>query len=127
MAHVRNVTLLGVLAALAAAHSAAAAITVGTKATAPALRVDAQGNAEVSWMSAGRRATMLVPTSGRMRAGATLPAADVSQALRGTHIPFQRVLRVGPGGWYYALQSWRLRANGPVELRSRGGEACPPR
>jgi hypothetical protein len=112
-----GMTLLGVVAALAAAQSSTAAITVGTNAAAPALRVDATGNAEVSWMSGGNRTTLVVPVSGRPQPGGALAADDVSRAVRGTHIPFQSVLRTGPGGWYYALQEWRVEPGGPVALR----------
>ena len=110
-------TLLGVVAALAAAQSSTAAITVGTNAAAPALRVDATGNAEVSWTSGDHRTTLVVPVTGRPQPGGALASDDVSRALRGTHLPFQSVLRTGPGGWYYALQEWRLEPGGPVALR----------
>src|SRR4051794_25817226 len=112
-----GLTLLGVVAAFAAAQSSSAAITVGTNASAPALRVDAKGNAEVSWTSGNRRATVLVPVTGGPQQGGALAADDVSQAVRGTHLPFQRVLRSGPGAWYYALQEWRVGWGGSVALR----------
>jgi hypothetical protein len=109
--------MLGLAVALAISQAATAAITVGRNAAAPSLRVDAHGNAEVSWTSGGRKATMLVPASGPATASATLTGEDVSSAVRGDHIPFQRVLRWTPSGWYYALQAWRVDPDGPVALR----------
>jgi hypothetical protein len=113
-----RLTMLAALAALAASQGATAAVTVGSNATAPALRVDAGGNVEVSWTSAGQRHTALVRAGSAAPAlGGALPGADVSELVRGDHIPFQRVLRSGPGGWYYALQAWRRSPGGSVLLR----------
>ena len=109
--------LVTVAAALGAAQCAAAAITVGSNPAAPALRVDAAGNAEVSWTAGGRSRTLLVPSVGTAVPGGTLPAGDVSRAVPGSHVPFQRALRSGPAGWYYALQAWRVDPGGPVVLR----------
>jgi len=109
--------MLGLVAAPVFSQAATAAITVGSNASAPALRVDANGNAEVSWTAGGRRTTMLVPASGPTTAGATLAGDDVSSPVRGNHIPFQRVLRWTPSGWYYALQAWRVDPDGPAALR----------
>ena len=50
-----RLTMLAALAALALSQSASAALTVCKNATAPGLRVDAGGNAEVSWTAGGRR------------------------------------------------------------------------
>lgn len=125
MPPVRSVTLFGLVAALAAAQPSFAAITVGTRAAAPALRVDANGNAEVSWSAGGRRTTLLVPATGRLLPGHALAGKDVSETVRGTHIPFQRVLRYAPGGWYYALQAWRPDPKGPVELRFSRWQGVP--
>jgi hypothetical protein len=91
-------------AALAVTPAGSGAIAVGSAATAPALRVDAAGNAEVSWTSSTSRRTVVVAPSGNVTRG-RLAAADVSEPVRGEHIPFQRVLRSAPGGWYYALQA----------------------
>jgi hypothetical protein len=108
---------LALLATLAAASSATASLRVTAGATEPQLRVDAGGNAEVSWHAGGERRTLLVPESGAPVAGGRLGGEDVSERVRGSHIPFQRVLRSGPGGRYYALQAWRVAPRGPVELR----------
>ncbi len=113
----RFLVSLALVATLAAAPSTAASIRIDARATAPSLRVDAAGNAEVSWTAAGRRRTALVPLTGAVVHGGRLDSPDVSEAVRGSHIPFQRVLRSGSGGWYYALQTWRVAAAGPLELR----------
>src|SRR4051812_36308896 len=110
-----RVTLLTAVAALAVSQSATAAITIGTNATAPALRVDAAGSAEVSWTAGSPRHTMLVRPGGSPLARG-LSGGDVSEAVRGEQIPFQRVIRSGPGGWCYALQAWRMDARG-IALR----------
>jgi len=110
--------MLAAFAALAAAQSATAAITVGSNASAPALRVDAKGNAEVTWTAAGQKRAALIRTGAAGPSpGGALPGPDVSEVVRGDHIPFQRVLRTGPGGWYYALQAWRRSPGGAVLLR----------
>jgi hypothetical protein len=116
---------IALVAAVAAVPASHAALTVATDAAAPALRVDAAGNAEISWTSGGRRMTALVPRTGRMVAGGQLAGADVSRALAGSQIPFQRAIRTGPGGWYYALQAWRPTPGGPLELRFSRWQGVP--
>jgi hypothetical protein len=106
---------LVVLAALAAVPVATGAITLGPGAGAPSLRVDAAGNAEVSWTAQGQRQTAVLRPTGAQSTERRLVGADVSEPVRGTHIPFQRVIRSAPGGWYYALQARPV--GGRVELR----------
>jgi hypothetical protein len=118
-------TLIAIVATLAAAPASHAALTVATGAAAPALRVDAAGNAEISWTSGGKRMTVLVPRAGRTVAGGQLAGADVSRPLAGEQIPFQRAIRTGPGGWYYALQAWRPAPGGPLELRFSRWQGVP--
>jgi hypothetical protein len=111
-----RLTMLAALAALALSQTATAALTVCKNGTASGLRVDAAGNAEVSWTAGGRRHTMLVRPGAGLTEGA-LSGSDVSEAVRGEQVPFQRMVRSAPGGWYYALQAWRMDANGPTLLR----------
>jgi hypothetical protein len=111
--------------ALFAAPSALASITVATNAARPALRVDAKGNAEVSWTAGGARRTLLLPVRGRVLPGARLPGADVSRPATAPAVPFRRVLRTGRGGSYYALQSWRVVPGGSVELRFSRWRGAP--
>ena len=103
------------VAALAAVPAAAAAITVSSGVAAPSLRVDAAGNAEVSWTVHGQRQAAFLRPTGARSTQRRLIGADVSQPVRGTHVPFQRVIRSAPGGWYYALQARPVA--GYVQLR----------
>jgi hypothetical protein len=105
------------LGALLLAPAAAASITVAENAAKPALRVDAAGNAEVSWTAGGARRTLLVPPGGRVLPGGRLAGADVSRGAPTAGVPFARVVRAGRGGWTYALEAWRVLPGGPVELR----------
>lgn len=105
---------LALLATLAA--DAQASISIATNAQRPALRVDAKGNAEVSWIAAGRRRTLVVPPTGLYQPGARISGPDVSRAATAPTLPFARAVRRGPDGTLYALQAWRVKAGGPVEL-----------
>jgi hypothetical protein len=116
-----------VLLALAAASAASASTTVATNVQRPALRVDARGNAEVSWTSAGVRRYLLVPPTGRVFPGRRLSGRDVSVATTAVSLPFRRVLRRTSDGRLWALQTWRLRPGGPVELRFARWRGAPPR
>ena len=114
------------LAFLASGGGVSAAITVAYDAQRPALRVDAAGNAEVSWTAGGVRRYLLVPPAGRVFPGRRLPGPDVSRAAAAPAIPFRRVLRRTPDGRLWALQAWRVKPGGPVELRfSRWRGAVP--
>ena len=114
-----------VVLALTAAPPAAASIVVTTDAARPALRVDAQGNTGVSWTTGGRRETLLVPVRGAAVAGRKLAGRDVSRAVARPVVPFERVVRLGRGGWYYALQAWQPTPGGPVELRFSRWRGAP--
>jgi hypothetical protein len=112
---VRRALLVAAIA-LAWAGAANASITVAYDAQRPGLRVDARGNAEVSWSSGGARRYLLVPPRGRVLPGARLRGRDVSRAASGPSLPFRKVLRRTADGRHWALQAWRARAGGPVEL-----------
>jgi hypothetical protein len=105
-----------VVTAFALGGPAAASVGVGSNAAAPALRVDAKGNAEISYVVGGAKKTVLVPKNGVVLYGGKLSGPDVSKAATSPALPFVKVLRSGPGGWMYALQTWPTR-NGPAELR----------
>jgi hypothetical protein len=112
------------VAALAAAASAAGSLGVATNVSRPALRVDARGNAEVSWSDGGTRRYLLIPRAGEVLPGQRLGGPDVSRAARAVSIPFRKVVRRTPDGRYWALQAWRVQPGLPVELRFsrwRGG------
>jgi hypothetical protein len=125
-----------VVTCLAGAGSAGASLSVATNVQRPALRVDARGWAEVSWTAAGTRRYLLIPPTGRVFPGGRLTRRDVSTPTNAVAIPFRKVLRRTPDGRFWALQAWRVRPDGPVELRFsrwRGGptqvviEAVEPR
>ena len=113
--------------ALAAVASSSASITVETNVQRPALRVDAGGNAEVSWTAAGVRRFLLVPPTGRVFPGRRLSGRDVSAGSTSVSLPFRRVLRRTPDGRLWSLQTWRPRPGGPVELRFARWRGSPPR
>jgi hypothetical protein len=110
-----KIVVLAALAVASSAGAAAASIQVATDAARPSLRVDARGNAEVSWLANGTRRTLLVPVSGRVLPGGRLSGADVSQRARRDLVPMARVVRRGPGGYLWALQEW-ARAPGEPEV-----------
>jgi hypothetical protein len=103
--------------ALAGVGSASASLNVATNVQRPALRVDARGWAEVSWTAAGTRRFLLIPPTGRVFPGRRLTRPDVSSPTTAVAIPFRKVLRRTPNGRFWALQLWRVRPDGPAELR----------
>jgi hypothetical protein len=117
--------ILAAVLALLLVAPAAASLAVAENAAAPSLRVDAGGNAEISWTAGGARHTLLVPPRGLVRPGGRLSAADVSRAASSVHVPFSRVVRGGRGGWIYALEAWRVLPGGPVELRFARWRGAP--
>jgi hypothetical protein len=108
--------LPALVAAAFAASPAAGSIAVADDVSAPALRVDAARNAEVSWTQGGARHTLLVPPQGRVLPGGHLSGGDMTHSAPTGGVPFARVVRTGPGGWKYALEAWRVLPGGPVEL-----------
>src|SRR3954447_1064191 len=111
--------------ALAAPAAASASITVATNVQRPALRVDAQGNAEVSWSSGGSRQYLLVPPTGRFLPGRRLSGPDVSRATTAVSLPYRRGLRRTPDGRLWALQTWRVAFSKAVELRFSRWHGAP--
>jgi hypothetical protein len=117
--------LLLMFVALLCAGSAQAAIKVAENAASPALRIDAAGNAEVSWKERGVRKYLLVPKSGRVLPGGRLSGHDVSKPTSTVKIPFKRVLRRTPDGSLWALQAWQVVKGGPVDLRFSRWKGAP--
>jgi hypothetical protein len=115
---------MGVVA-LAVAGSASASVKVATNVQRPALRVDARGWAEVSWTAAGARHFLLIPPTGRVFPGRRLTRPNVSTPTSAVAIPFRKVLRRTPDGRFWALQLWRVRADGPAELRFSRWRGAP--
>lgn len=109
-----------VVAGAALAFAAPADASVGIAFVDPAsalLRVDARGNAEVSWVAGGSRRYVLVPPQGRLLPGGRLSAPDVSRPAPGVVLPYRKALRRTPDGRLWALQAWQTGFRGPVELR----------
>jgi hypothetical protein len=104
------------VALLLLAETTQASISIATNPVLPALRVDAVGNAEVSWSSSGVRRTLLIPPVGLYLPGGRISTADVSRRTTVAGLPFAKVTRRGPDGTLYALQTWRVKPGGPVEL-----------
>jgi hypothetical protein len=113
------------VAALALPASASASITVTTNALRPALRVDSQGYAEVSWWSGGGRRTLLIPPRGTALPGGRLHGRDVSRATTAVRISFQRTVRRTADGRYWGLQTWRVARGRPIELRFSRWRGAP--
>ena len=120
----RACLVVGSVLSLASVASASASITLGTNAQRPALRVDARGNAEVSWTAGGVRRYVLVPPTGRVYPGRRLSGRDVSRSIA-VSIPFRRVVRRTPDGRLWALQSRPARPGGPQELRFSRWRGAP--
>jgi len=112
------------VALLAFAPGALASVGVGSNAGSPKLRVDAKGNAEISYTQGRQKTTVLVPAQGPIEYGGTLAGRDVSKPAKSPKLPFLKVLRSGPHGWTYALQTWPARS-GPVELRFSRWQGTP--
>lgn len=109
--------LVTLLVALACSERAGASIWIADNARNPALRVNSQGYAEVSWTTAGgSRSYLLVPPSGRLYPGRRMSGSEVSKPSGAVSIPMKRVLKRTPDGKFWALQAWRLKKGGPVEL-----------
>jgi hypothetical protein len=115
----------GVVIGLFGVDSASASLSVATNVQRPALRVDARGWAEVSWAGAGARRYLLIPPTGRLFPGRRLARRDVSTPTSAVGIPFRKVLRRTPDGRFWALQAWRVRPDGPVELRFSRWRGAP--
>jgi hypothetical protein len=90
------------LAMLAGANSGAASYGLGTSATAPTLRADSKGNAEVSWAQGAARQTFIVPKSGEGYHG-SLAGVDVSKPAN-VALPMAVVVRKTPDETFWALQ-----------------------
>ena len=127
MPKILALAFLGLVATSWWTAAASASITVATDAQRPALRVDAAGNAEVSWTAGGERRYVLVPPTGPCFPGRQLSGADVSRPAAAPALPFPSSAAAHPRqGALWALQTWRVRPGGPVELRFSRWRGEPP-
>ncbi len=108
-----RVVTIALLAAALAAPVALASYGVATSASAPKLRVDAGGLAEVSWAAGGSRQSFLVPRTGIGRHG-TLAGRDVSKATS-LAVPMAVAVRETPDHTLWALQQVAI-AGRPISL-----------
>jgi hypothetical protein len=114
----QSLTLLLLAAAGVAPGAAHASIWVADGARAPALRVDARGNAEVRWRDArGGAQTLLIPRRGKVLPGGHIAGRDVSRPDPATDLPLAVAVRRTPDGRLWALQRWQILPGRPVELR----------
>jgi hypothetical protein len=90
------------LAPLTLVQGAAASYGIAVGASGPALRVDAKGNAEVTWTESGKKMTFVVPKAGAGYHGA-LPDPNVFQRTR-IALPLAVVTGRTPDGTQWALQ-----------------------
>jgi hypothetical protein len=114
---IQRAALLALLVVAAPPGAAHGSITAATNAQDPALRVDAQGFAEVSWTEGAARKTLLIPPEGRYLPGGRLSGADVSTPTTVSGLPFAEVVRRTADGRLWALQTWRAQPGAPAELR----------
>lgn len=114
----RNAVGVVVLASalFALAQGAGASIMIGANASAVSLRVGDGGSAEVSFTQGGSRRTVVVRPDGSVQWGQRLPGGDASQPAA-VDLPLDAIVRQGPDGALYAVQSWRRLKTGPIELR----------
>jgi hypothetical protein len=121
----RVLSLTAVVVVALGTGAAAASIEVTNGAARPALRVDARGNAEVSWRADGVRMTLLVPPTGRVLPGGRLSDPDVSRRLGRGVVPMARVVRRTPDGYLWALQEWPRTPQEPPVLRLARWKGAP--
>ncbi|HEY6614532.1 MAG TPA: hypothetical protein VIZ32_08435 [Vicinamibacterales bacterium] len=77
------------------------------------------------WSSGGTRRTLLIPATGLYLPGGRISTKDVSRPVTVPALAFARVIRRGPDGRFYALQTWRVEPGGPVELHFSRWKGAP--
>ena len=97
----------GVLAGMARGS-----IWIANGAAHPVLRVDAHGDAQVTWA----QGSVIVPPRGQLHHGGSLSGPDVSKPASAAGIPFAVSVRRTPDGRLWALQAWQVTPGGPIEL-----------
>lgn len=114
------------VAAFVVPSAASGSVLVAENARKPALKVGANGDAEVSWANKkGQRQRLLVPFKGRVLPGEAIEGKNVARKNKRWKLPFKPILRKAPNGFFYALQTWRPRPGGPTELRLARWKSAP--
>jgi hypothetical protein len=121
----RVVIVLVAVVALATAATAGASVEVGVGAHDAALRVDSAGDAQLTWLAADGRHSLVVARDGSLHFGGLLYSGDVSHPTSVVKLPWAVVVRQTPDGDFYALQSWQRTDDGPVELRFSRWHGAP--
>jgi hypothetical protein len=106
---------------------ARASIFVGADASQVQLRVDARGDAEVTFVSKGSRDTVIVPPHGQLYHGGALAGPDVSRRVATPKLPLALTVRRTPDGRLWALQAWQVQPGGQVELHLARWKGAPTR
>jgi hypothetical protein len=109
----------------ATVQPAGASINLAFGGTAPALRIDARGNAWVSFTTGGVRHTTFVPPRGKPTPHVRLTVRDVSRPAPNVRVPFGRVVRRTPDGRFWAIQIWQINKGGPTELHFSRWRGAP--
>ena len=119
-------TISAVVAALLAPSLASGSVLIAQDARKPSLRIAADGSAEVGWRTkSGARKSMVVPMRGRVVPGAKIDGKNVARKTSKWKLPFKSILRKGPKGFIYALQTWKPRPGAPPELRLSRWKGAP--
>jgi len=114
------------IAGAALVSAASASVEVAVDAHDATLRVDAAGDAQVSWISSGgRRRTLVVARDGSLHFGEALAGSDVSHPTEAVNLPWAAAIRQTPDGTFYALQAWQRLDSGPTELRFSRWQGAP--
>jgi hypothetical protein len=122
---IRRGALLLLAGGLGAAGLAHGSIFVGADTTRARLRVDAKGNAEVTFVSAGSPDTVIVPPRGQLHHGGSLAGPDVSRRVGAPRLPLALTVRRTPDGRLWALQAWQVTPGGTVELHLARWKGAP--
>jgi hypothetical protein len=118
--------VLVVAALLTATVPARASIWLGNNAVRPVLRVDARGDALVSWMHAGKQQSLLVPPQGQLFHTGSLAGPDISSRTAVLGLSHPLAERMTPNGTFWALQQWH-EPGGQVELHLARWRGAPTR
>lgn len=122
-----GVVLLGLGMVLATAGAASGSICLCGSPLDPALRVNSSGFAQVSWTTRqGDRRHAVVSPRGRVTFGARI-RHDASRRARSVRLPLRGMIRRTPDGRLWALQLWRPKRDGRLELRFSRWRGKPTR